>query len=241
MRDGRTTSGETAWAELPLVPPSSRTLVVLVDLAAVLPDVGVLDDQERARAGRLRTAELRHHFIAAHVAVRQVLAWFLGCTPAALGFAIDPHGKPHLRDHDLRFNLSHSGGHALVAVGRAARIGVDLELRDRLRDADRLASRVLAPVELSAFTALPTSERAKALLRAWTRKEALLKAIGLGLPAGMEHVILGEPPHVLGDFATLPLLAGLVVHDLPVVPGFAAALALDRTAAEPLTLRWRAG
>lgn len=240
MREDGTTSSTALWVDPPPVAPAARTLVVMAGLSGVQPTVGLLDETERARAARLRTAELRQNFIAAHVVVRQVLGWALGCDPTTLVFDIDAHGKPHLRGHDLRFNLSHSGSHALVALGRVGRIGVDLEVRERLGDADRLAPRILAQVELDAFTALPLAERADALLRAWTRKEAVLKAIGLGLPGGMEHVILGDPPHLVGDFTALPQLAGLAVHDLPVDPAFVAAVALDRDAAAPLTIRWRA-
>lgn len=240
MREGRTTSSAAEWVDPPPVAPTARALVIMAGLNEVLPTVGMLDETERARAARLRTAELRQNFIAAHVVVRQVLGWVLCCDPAALEFTTDTHGKPHLRGHDLCFNLSHSGGHALVALGRVERIGVDLEVRERLRDADRLAPRILAQVELDAFTALPMHVRADALLRAWTRKEAILKAIGLGLPGGMEHVVLDGSPHLIGDFTALPQLAGLAVHDLPVDPALVAAVALDQGAAAPLTIRWRA-
>jgi 4'-phosphopantetheinyl transferase len=217
--------------------------VVVVDLSMVMGEPELLDDGERARAGRFRTDDLARTFIAAHTALRRVLGWFTGQDPGRLGFDHTPAGKPSLTDRAAAFNLSHSGTHALIAVATSGRLGVDVE--HDTRDLDpHLAQRLLAPQETAVFARLPPAARPAALLRTWTRKEAVLKAIGLGLPAGMEHVVLDAPPGVtprlVGDFTALPGASGLAVHDLPLPAPLVGAWCGDQTMGVATLWRWPA-
>lgn len=102
------------------------------------------------------------------------------------------HGRPVVADEpDLGLSLAHAGGLALVAVVQGARVGVDLEPLDT--DVAHLADVALGPHDAPAPT--PT-----ALLRTWTRKEAVLKAVGLGLvvdPSGLAVSAAHEPPGVV--------------------------------------------
>lgn len=215
------------WSELELSspPPHGAVLVVAVELARIAADDSLLDLRERERAARFRSDLLRQRHRATHTTLRRLLGWRLGVDPTALVVTIDNHGKPALRDHSLVFNLSHSGGWALIALADDGMIGVDLELGERLEEIGLLAERLLGAGELAAFRALPHAMQARAFLTTWTRKEAALKALGLGLPGGMEHVLITEHPLCLrGDHARLPGLASLHLHDLPTIGGGAAAL-----------------
>jgi 4'-phosphopantetheinyl transferase len=222
--------------------PLPDPLVVAVDLAQVTIHPELLDDRERARAARFRTPDLQRNFLAAHTVLRQLLGWYLAREAAELSFTIDAPGKPHLDDGSVHFNLSHGGAVALIAVGKAEYLGIDVERLDRLRDADRLAERVLAAEELTAFHTLPATARSAALLRCWTRKEAVLKALGVGLPGGMERVVIAESPlRLAGDLATFPQLATLRLDDLPVSAGYAAALCQGPCQQAPTLRRWSEG
>src|SRR6185312_6024838 len=79
----------------------------------------LLDSNESTRAARFHFARDRHRYIASHGILRMLLARYLDRAPAALCFAIGSHGKPALREDELRFNLSHSRHLALFAVSRA--------------------------------------------------------------------------------------------------------------------------
>lgn len=83
-----------------------------------------------------------------------------------------PCGKPHIPGGP-EFNLSHGGTLAVLAVSDRA-VGVDCE--DARRGASKaLLRRVLTPEEWGGSpAAIPFS-------RLWTRKEAVMKACGLGL------------------------------------------------------------
>lgn len=132
---------------------------------------------EAARAARFATRELARRYLAAHGALRAVLARF---TEAPLVFALGEKGKPYLAAApEVRFNLSHSHGRGLIAVARGIEVGVDVEQIRAVRNFAALVDRYFPPGE-----AEPADERE--FLRRWTQLEALWKARGVGLyGAGM--------------------------------------------------------
>ena len=166
-------------------------------------DVTLLDAHESQRAAAITVTTLRAEFIASRALLRRVLGSALGQPPAHPVIIPGEHGKPALQqrgaDPPLHFNLSHSRGGWLLAVTREGAIGVDLELRDRVPGAVRLAARVFTPAENAQFAAAALQGGAcgdTAFLRGWTRKEALLKATGDGFsrPARALEVGLGTDP-----------------------------------------------
>jgi 4'-phosphopantetheinyl transferase len=124
--------------------------------------------------------------------------------PEAVRFRYGPRGKPMLDAEDglLRFNLSHSGDLALVAVSLGRDIGVDVERVRPDRDLERIATRFFSAAEVAALLALPRAERAGAFYRCWTRKEAYIKALGDGLAIPLDSFDVAFAPG-----ATAALLA----------------------------------
>lgn len=149
------------------------------DLDAVTVDTALLSDGERERVARKATDTLRQRQAASFQSVRLTLAAVVGGDPAALAFRIRDSGKPVLVDNDLRFNVSHSGGVGMLAWG-PRELGADVEALIA-RPTDALAEEILSPAELAAWRALGAGKQQEALTRTWTRKEALLKAMGSGL------------------------------------------------------------
>ncbi len=203
--------------ELWLVPPAG-------DAAA---DIALLDDQERARAARFVFERDSRRYVAAHAALRRLLGQRLDRAPEALRFESGPFGKPRLLgEPGCAFSLSHSGDHALVALAGQGEIGVDLEQLRPLPDVDALARQCLAERELFHFDATPSAERELSFLRAWTRKEACLKALGTGLqiePASFDAGLGTRERGVLIGTAQGP--RELRVQSLTPLQGWVAALA----------------
>ncbi len=94
------------------------------------------------------------------------------------------------------FNVSHSGNHGLIAIAPDGRLGVDIEDFSARSDEDGLIEAVLTPKEQSDLALLRGSEKLRKFLTLWTLKEALIKALGVGLsldmsgfevPADMRH------------------------------------------------------
>jgi 4'-phosphopantetheinyl transferase len=173
----------------------------LVDLdawAQTRPDtLRALPAGEQARGARLRSPRDRLRFLAGRAALRHGLAKRLDADPDALELGMGAFGKPCLRAAagcTLQFNISHSSGLALMAagpVGAAAQgvepaehdgaLGVDIELLRPVPDAAELAAEHFDPAERRAFLALAPSQISPGFLQVWTRKEACLKAWGVGL------------------------------------------------------------
>jgi len=155
----------------------------------------LLDDAERARAAAFRYAIDRDRFVARRGLMRLHLAGELGVPAYGLTIAEDDHGKPFLPDDpDLAFNLSHSNGVALLATLRSGAIGCDIEWRNPELACPKVAARLFAPDEYAALAALPADQWVTGFFHCWTRKEAFVKALGLGLsyPLDAFSVSIGD-------------------------------------------------
>ena len=163
--------------------------------------LGSLSDEERRRGESFRRAEHARAFLFRRAFRRAVLARYAGVAPGELAFEEREHGKPFLAPpHErVRFNASSTGGWVLVAVAARREVGVDVERADERflepEELSRLARRVLTPGEQAVLANLPARARPRAFLRAWTRKEALLKALGTGLSREPNTVEVGLEPH----------------------------------------------
>ncbi|MFZ4070024.1 MAG: 4'-phosphopantetheinyl transferase family protein [Caulobacterales bacterium] len=195
---------------------------------------GVLDGGEHARADRFVEAPHRRRFVLARAAIRLLLGARLNLPAAAVRLQKTAHGKPVLDPADkIGFNLSHSGDTAVFAVGPPVMLGVDIEALAPMPEG--VAQRFFAPAETAALLALAGAARDEAFTRLWTRKEAVLKAIGAGLHApldGFEAPIAAARKVRLTKCAMQPdLVERLQLLDCPVPDGFCATLAIDAGAA----------
>ena len=154
----------------------------------------VLSDDERRRAARYSLDAPRRRFVVSRAALRTILGRLLNVAPREVPLTYAGNGKPQLQAGELRFNLAHSGELALVAVATGCAVGVDVERRRPVRQLDEIAERFFAPAEIDAILAVEESQRTEAFLRCWTRKEAILKAIGTGLgyPLDLFAVPIGD-------------------------------------------------
>jgi 4'-phosphopantetheinyl transferase len=185
-------------AAQPPPPAPDEIHVWRIDLAAATgspDDAAVLSPDEIERAGRLLCEHKRDRFIAGRSALRRLLGHYLGEAPQALVFRYGPHGKPVLltgtTDAALMFNFSNSQDLALLAVATSREIGIDLEYRHRGISVAQLARHILSESEAAALQRLPAERHTQALLVAWTRKEAYVKALGVGLAQSMKSVPAG--------------------------------------------------
>lgn len=189
--------------------------------------LSALSAAERARAARFATDKLRHRWLHGHVAMRRILARELGVMPRDLAYATGPHGKPHLASPagtGLEFSYSDAERVALLAVSRAGPVGVDIEPILRPVEVEAIIATHFTPRERAAVLAADGEVRRAAFFRIWTRKEAVLKAIGAGLSFGLAGIdvlddrasVAAGPEAAQGPWA---------LHDLPTDPAHRAALA----------------
>ncbi len=196
-----------------------------------------LSEQERRRSERFASERDGRRFIVARARLRQLLGSRLGISASSVGFSYGPHGKPQLSrqfaDANLRFNLSHSDEIAIYGFSIGRELGVDVEALRPLPDAEDIAARFFSHAEYQAFRRLAAMDRTLGFFNCWTRKEAVVKALGAGLHYSLRDFDVSLAP---GDCARV-----LRLNDIPgercgwdmgslTVPGFAAAVVVENVA-----------
>ena len=165
-----------------------------------------------------------------------VLSFYLGQEPQDIAFEAGPAGKPGLKGEPpagLRFNVSHSGDVAVVAIACGREVGVDVELIcDPVPEPSAIRP-YCSQCELAEIDALSGRDKVAAFYRIWTRKEALLKATGEGLG--------GLSPDLDVCSGSLQQRHGKTWHlcDLDLLPGYAAAIASEGPACHIETKVWQ--
>lgn len=185
-----------------------------------------LDEDERAQAASYVRAELRRPYEIAHAAARRILGAALDVAPEDIVWGRhpcprcgEPHGRPRVVDADVEFSLTHTPGLVLVAVADRP-VGIDTE---RCPEPEGLAGLVgvLHPDEAAEVGEAATPDEAvQRFTRAWTRTEAYLKGLGVGMGRDpqLDYLGSGEQPERIID--------GWRVRDVAVPEGYAAAVAV---------------
>jgi 4'-phosphopantetheinyl transferase len=192
---------------------------------------GSLSSDELARANALRQSKHARCFVVRRAVLRSLLARYLDADAAAVRFQYGLYGKPRVVGAEaLSFSVSHSAGLAIYGFSQERHIGVDLE-RVRAISVLEIARRYFAPDEVRALQSLPVGEQRAAFFRCWTRKEAYLKAKGVGLSLPLDSFAVSLAPlesRVLrcsrsdcGDAQRWRLL------EVPRVAGYAVAAVVD--------------
>ena len=204
------------------LPATGETHLWRLRLDVAAPELARLGEHlsadERRRAGRFQLDRDRRRFVAGRGRLREVLASYVDGPPGQVAFAYGPRGKPRLegpRASRLRFNLSHTADHALIAVSRDREVGVDLETIRAEALGETEAALFLSPAERRVIDRLPVADRPRALFLLWVQKEAYAKARGDGLALDLQAIDVSA-------------CEGWDVRTLDAGPGFAAALAVER-------------
>jgi 4'-phosphopantetheinyl transferase len=170
--------------------------------------------------------------------LRLILGQLTNAPPQAVAFRFGPGGKPELAESrppgiapPLRFNVTHSDDLALIAVSLDRELGVDLERLRTVSAAARIVESYFTAAEQAQFAALEEPLRASAFLRGWTRKEAILKAKGVGL-AGLaaSYETMFGTTELTGKFAPatpLPRIGEWRLWEASPRAGYCAALAVQ--------------
>jgi 4'-phosphopantetheinyl transferase len=224
-------------------------VALLVDLLAARKRLAELTagftDRERERAAQFATDEWRERWSASRGTLREVLGRAVGIEPGAVRFRYGAHGKPELDPtcaplaSELRFNISHSGERALIALSRVE-VGADVE-HLKPRRTDDIARRFFVPGEQQRLFVFAGPEREAAFFRLWTCKEAFLKATGEGLSrstrsyeievaqSGARLLWAKGLPEAAGRYSVFPLEPG---------KGYAAAIVAEAPGLALRRFRW---
>jgi 4'-phosphopantetheinyl transferase len=206
----------------------------------------LLSPDEAARAARFRFERDRSAFIARRGILRLILGRYLGGDAFREAFEMNAYGKPRIPNgligDDLRFSASHSAGTALIAVARGREVGVDVEAMRGDIDPSAIAQRFFSPYEQTILSALAHGLRREAFFTCWSRKEAYVKARGMGLSIPLDQFDVsfapGEPARLIATRDDPLEAARWSMVALDPGAGFAGALVVEGEAPVVTCLQW---
>ena len=147
--------------------------------------LAMLTDTERTQAAKLRAGLVRSQYIAARSMTRSILAHYADVEPGELRWTRSTDGKPAIaadqNRHDLRFSLAHAQRHLVLAVTIGSEIGVDVETVRPMQFADAMTDHFMTPDEQCEYQSVGADRQPEHFYYLWTRKEAVIKAVGIGL------------------------------------------------------------
>ncbi|MCM2438762.1 4'-phosphopantetheinyl transferase superfamily protein [Agrobacterium vitis] len=177
-----------------------------------------LSDEETREAALVIDPAERARRLVAKAVLKGKLGSILDVEPSSLLFERTPHGKPFLalaRFCWLRFNLSHSGTFVAVSLGRTE-LGIDIERHRPLGDVNALMDQYFCRDEHQFFLKRDGESHLEKFFSLWTRKEAILKAMGTGFSRSPESVSAAGSEIIEGCWR---------VHSIIAPPGYSAAVA----------------
>jgi len=145
----------------------------------------ILTSEELIYAERLRGHGQKNTWLSCRASLRLVLASFLSTNPQIIEFKKNRFGKLHVVDSKLFFNVSHSNSSFLLGFNHLGRIGVDIEKLSGSEDIPSLIKYAFSDEESNYCKSGNLAER---FTKAWTLKEAFLKAAGVGLVEDLTSV-----------------------------------------------------
>lgn len=171
----------------------------------------LLSSDEKKRSERFIFDKDRNRFVVRHALLRVLLSHYIGTKPDYIQFCYNQNGKPALPEmlnsKDIRFSLSSSRGFCLFAITRCREIGVDIEFSGRSLDGDQIISNFFTEKEKYFFYCLNKKQRENAFFKLWTKKEALIKALGIGLSLPLNSFDVSLLDH---EMVELPSVEGLL-------------------------------
>lgn len=194
-----------------------------------------LSADERARADRYRFEIDRNRFIIARAMLRVILSRYLDIEPDQVQLCYGPHGKPYLREDMnqalIRFSVAHSHQMAVYALACAREVGIDLEFTRPVGRIEQTAAEFMSRCELALLSKLPAEQKQEAFYLCWTRKEAYVKARGLGLGQPLEQLDVsiapGKPARLLGVEGNPNERLRWSLYSFTPASGYLAALAVE--------------
>ncbi|MDL1859439.1 4'-phosphopantetheinyl transferase superfamily protein [Betaproteobacteria bacterium PRO7] len=148
----------------------------------------LLDSRDLQRAARMHDRLEALRLLASHAALRSILSAVYGYPDTQMEFVIDDRGKPRLAGDRARFSISRSGAAVLIGVSESRDIGVDIERVGNVPELGHMARTHLSDREYQAWRCGDAATADIRFLRFWTRKEACVKAAGIGLALPLRRV-----------------------------------------------------
>lgn len=165
-----------------------------------------LTPKERDIANAYKTRVLTENYVISHSILRQILSHHTNMSVHEIEFIFGEYGKPYIKNNSqhIQFNMSHSKDMLCIVVTKDKEIGVDIEFKNSDLDIEELQHLVLSVREKVYMDTL-SSQTAKQNLfyHIWTLKEAIIKAMGIGLSYPITEINLIDDTLQIKDVISL--------------------------------------
>lgn len=146
-----------------------------------------LSDDELLAADKIIASTRLHEFVLGRHLLREHLACHSNCRPLDIRLQKHSYGKLYIEDNPIYFNLAHSGNYLVIALNKTNEIGIDIEQpKERIPDLVNIATRYFTKEEGAKIQAAAPARQVEIFYEIWTKKEAVLKAIGTGISGGLD-------------------------------------------------------
>ena len=194
-----------------------------LSIPAMLPALGealvLLNAGEIDRANRYFQDKDRQRFILGRAMLRTIIANYIADKPEKIVFDIAADKKPRLPGNGLQFNITHSGEMVLVAVANVP-VGIDIEKVDDAFDYAEVLSSVFSEAEIASVRHNGRDH----FYRCWTRKESLVKALGMGMDERVLQLPCLDGDHTISETDTA-ITSGWLVRTFYTQPGYMSSIA----------------
>jgi len=174
--------------------PRKESVLILAEVSELIPEKFILSKEESSRADRFLKAETKLAFFYQHHLLREFLSVWMNASAIEITFNKNPFDKPELPDTPFYFNISRSENYLAFYFG-PNECGIDIEKRRLSENFSEISNQHFHPEEQEFI------QSDDDFFSVWTRKEAVLKAIGTGLQSQLNHI------------NTLPSLVKIGTHD----------------------------
>lgn len=140
----------------------------------------ILSRDEVLRMESFKRSHLKGEYSFIRTNLRKILSLYLKKKPEQINFLYNQFGKPYVNG-DIKFNLSHTNGIALIAVSKGNDIGIDIELIDESINILEIIKIIFTVEEIDKINRLKGTARTNEFFKLWCRKESILKGMGKGL------------------------------------------------------------
>jgi 4'-phosphopantetheinyl transferase len=193
-----------------------------------------LSESEAKKAGRFHFKIHQNRYVKGRFMLRSVLGMYLDSDFYDQEFHANRHGKPalqkHPEDHSIRFNISNSENICVCAFSQNSEIGIDIEKIHDLPNMDQIIAASFTDKERRKFHSLSEPDLTRTFFQYWARKEALLKAMGMGMSYPLNKIDIAgneNSPQLVTKIEGSDISNQWTILDMDICKGFAAALALQ--------------
>jgi len=162
----------------------------------------LLSEPEKSRADHFKHAADYHSYVAVHALLRIELSKLLGIKPRSIEIMASENGKPFIRDCDLPFSISRTKNQFAFVIGSSNQyLGIDIEQIKPDIDFVNISCNYFSIKEQQLILSFKNrADQKRTFFEIWTRKEALLKAVGVGINNELNKVQVMEGENVLDIF-----------------------------------------